>query len=142
MRDDQVAVAGGAERDQGMPPLDGRAAVEQRDLCLAEQLDHCGGIEAVRACRGEPPPQDSRRRRGLALCEEQRGDRLGGLLAPLDAAQHPDRVLQTSLREPEFGERPDANACGGGNTPLDIAIASVSSVSAAPQSPFSKRTRP
>ena len=35
-----------------------------------------------------------------------RGDRRGGFLPPLDAVQHPGRVLDPSLREPELGERP------------------------------------
>ena len=106
MRDDEVAVVDGAQRDQGTSPFDGCAAIAQRDLCLAEQLDHRSGIEPVRAGRGEPPAQDSRRHRRLAPPQMQRADRRSGFLTPLDAAQHPGRVLDPSLREPELGERP------------------------------------
>ena len=44
--------------------------------------------------------------RRLALLQAQRGDRHGSLIASLDAAQHPSRVFDPSLRKPEFGERP------------------------------------
>ena len=106
MRDDEVAVVDGAQRDKGASPFDGRAALVQRDLCLAEQLDHRGDIEPVQAGRGEPPPQHSRRHRRLALCQVHRGDRRCGFLTALDAAQHPGSILDSPLREPELGERP------------------------------------
>jgi hypothetical protein len=42
------------------PPFDGRAAVAHCDLCLAEQLDHRGGIEPARSGRGKSAAQDGR----------------------------------------------------------------------------------
>ena len=69
VRDDEIAVAGGAQRDKGPSPFDGRAAVAQRDLCLTEQLDHRGDIEPVRAGGGQPAAQHGRRRRRLALLQ-------------------------------------------------------------------------
>ena len=49
VRDDGITAVGSAERDKGTCALDGRPAIAQRDLCLAEQLDHRGDIEPVRA---------------------------------------------------------------------------------------------
>ena len=126
----------------GLSLLDGRAAVEQRDLCLTEQLDHRSDIKPVRARRREPRTQDSRSRRWLASVRDATRRPRSGLFAPVDAAQQPDRVLEPPLREPEFGERPGRKSVRAGKTPLDIVIASVRSASAAPQSPFSNRTRP
>ena len=106
VRDDEVTVVDGAKRNKGMPSFDGQVVIALRDLGFAEQLDDRGDIEPVRAGRGEPAAQHSRRCRWLALLKVHRGDRCGGLLAPLDAAQHPGRVLDPSLREPELRKRP------------------------------------
>ncbi len=106
VRDDEVTVVDSAERDERTRTFDGCAAVAQRDLCLAEEFDYCRGIEPTRASRGELAAQDDRRSGGLALSQVQGGDRRGGFLPSLDAAQQPASVLEASLREPEFGECP------------------------------------
>jgi hypothetical protein len=96
----------------GLSLLDGRAAVEQRDLCLTEQLDHRSDIKPVRARRREPRTQDSRSRRWRASVRDATRRPRSGLFAPLDAAQHPDRVLEPPLRDPRprLTRRPDPNS--------------------------------
>ena len=115
--------------------------VVQRDLRLAEQLDHGGDIKSIRAGRVEPPEQHSRRHGWLALtrCNEPAAAASSRPSTPRSTTAASSIRPCASLSSASV---PDANACGAAKTPRDIAIASVRSASAAPQSPFSNRTRP
>ena len=60
MSDDEVAVVGVAERDEGLPTTGGIVGVPERDLRLSEEVDHDRSVEPVRANRVEPTPQHGR----------------------------------------------------------------------------------
>jgi len=112
MRSQLLTLRGQPAHDPAQWPRHCRAA---RSL-PRQQLDHRSNIEPSRLVTGAVGA-DSRATDGSPCERWTRGSCRGGFLTPLDAVQHPGRVLDRPWASLSSASVPDANACGAANTP-------------------------